>query len=155
MRTVGSSTLRGGQTVFHGLRMWAQLLRASLFLAAFSVVAVPAWFVWDRTTGYEWYAAGIVTMAEAKLAIGYRRDARQEVRQPDGSVTVLSLPDIASSPQALAMREKLKREVFSGAILGAKASVAAMALFLALFWVRGRQLHGRRRIRGAELATVG
>ena len=155
MRTVGSSTLRGGQTVFHGLRMWGQLLRAGFLLAAFSVVAVPAWFVWDRTTGYEWYAAGMVTLAEAKLGLGYQRTARQEVRQPDGSLVILTIPEIAASPQALAMREKLKREVFSGALLGAKASVAAIGLFLALFWIRGRQLHGRRRIRGAELATVG
>ena len=154
VRTVGSSTLRGGQTVFHGLRMWGQLLRAGFFLSAFSVVAVPAWFVWERTTGYEWYAAAMVTVAEAKLGLGYRRTARQEVRQPDGSTVVSYLPDIAASPQALAMREKLKEVVFAGALLGAKASVAAIGLFLALFWIRGRQLNARRRIRGAELATV-
>ena len=154
VRAVGSSTLRGGQTVFHGLRMWGQLLRAGFFLAAFSVVAVPAWFVWERTTGYEWYAAAMVTVAEAKLGLGYQRISRQEVRQPDGSTVVSYLPDIASSPQALAMREKLKEVVFAGALLGAKASVAAIGLFLALFWIRGRQLHARRRIRGAELATV-
>ena len=155
MRTVGSSTLRGGQTVFHGLRMWGQLLSAGFLLAAFSVVAVPAWRVWERTTGYEWYAAAMVTVAEAKLGLGYQRTSRQEVRQPDGSTVVLAIPDIASSPRALAMREKVRDEVFAGALLGAKASLAAMALFLALFWIRGRQLNARRRIRGAELATVG
>ena len=155
MRTVGSSTLRGGQTVFHGLRMWGQLLRAGFFLAAFSIVAAPAWFVWQRTTGYEWYAAAMVTVAEAKLALGYQRTSRQEVRQPDGRVVVLAIPDIAASPRPRAMRERLKEEVFAGAVLGAKASVAAIALFLALFWIRGRQLQARRRIRGAELATVG
>ncbi len=155
MRTVGSSTLRGGQTVFHGLRMWGQLLSAGFLLAAFSVVAVPAWRVWERTTGYEWYAAAMVTVAEAKLGLGYQRTSRQKVRQPDGSTVVSLLPDIASSPRALAMREKVRDEVFAGALLGAKASLAAMALFLALFWIRGRQLQARRRIRGAELATVG
>ena len=154
VRTVGSSTLRGGQTVFHGLRMWGQLLRAGFLLAAFSVVAVPAWFVWERTTGYEWYAAAMVTVAEAKLGLGYRRTSRQEVRQPDGGTVVSYLPDIAASPRALAMREKLKEVVFAGAFLGAKASVAAIGLFLALFWIRGRQLNARRRIRGAELATA-
>ena len=46
MRTVGSSTLRGGQTVFHGLRMWGQLLRAGIFVAAAAVVAVPGWHIW-------------------------------------------------------------------------------------------------------------
>ena len=154
MKTVGSSTLRGGQTVFHGLRMWGQLLRAGFFLAAFSVVAAPAWLVWRNTTGYEWYAAGIVTVAEAKLGIGYRRTSRQEVRQPDGSVIVLALPDIAASPRALAMREKLKEEIFFGAAMGLKLAAATIALFLALFWIRGRQLRAGRRIRGAELATA-
>ncbi len=154
MRAVGSSTLRGGQTVFHGLRMWGQLLRAGAFLAAFSVVAVPAWFVWERTTGYEWYAAAMVTVAEAKLGIGYKRTSRQEVRQPDGSTVVSALPDIAAAPRARAMRAKLKEVVFAGAILGAKAAAAAMALFLVLFRIRGRQLEARRRIRGAELATA-
>ena len=154
MRTVGSSTLRGGQTVFHGLRMWGQLLRAGAFLAAFSVVAVPAWFVRERTTGYEWYAAAMVTVAEAKLALGYRATSRQEVRQPDGSTVISALPDIAAAPRARAMREKLKETVFAGALLGAKAAAAAMALFLVLFWIRGRQLEARRRIRGAELATA-
>ncbi len=154
MRAVGSSTLRGGQTVFHGLRMWGQLLRAGAFLAAFSVVAVPAWFVRERTAGYEWYAAAMVTVAEAKLAIGYKRTSRQEVRQPDGSIVISTLPDIAAAPRARAMREKLKEVVFAGALLGAKAAAAAMALFLVLFWIRGRQLEARRRIRGAELTTA-
>ena len=155
MRSFGGSTLRGGQTVFHGLHMWSQLLRAALLLAAFGVVATPAWRVWDRTTGYEWYAAMIVTVAEVKLGMGYQRSSRQEVRQPDGSTVVLTLPEIASSPQALAMREKLKSEVFGGAILGARLSAAAIAGLLALFWLRGRQLGRNRRIRGAELATAG
>ena len=97
----------------------------------------------------------IVTVAEAKLGVGYARTSRQEVRQPDGSTVVLTLPEIASSAQALAMREKLKREVYGGAALGAKLSAGAIAGLLALFWVRGKQLGRNRRIRGAELATVG
>ena len=155
VRTFGGTTLRGGQTVFHGIHMWSQLLRAALLLAAVGIVATPAWRVWDRTIGYEWYAAAIVTVAEAKLGVGYQRTARQQVRQPDGSTVVLTLPEIASSAQALAMREKLKREVFGGAALGAKLSAGAIAGLLALFWVRGKQLGRNRRIRGAELATVG
>ncbi len=155
VRGFGGSTLRGGQTVFHGLHMWSQLLRAALLLTVFGVVATPAWRAWDRTTGYEWYAAAIVTVAEAKLGIGYERTMRQEVRQPDGRTVVLTLPEIAASSQALAMREKLKTELFAGAALGAKLSAGAIAVLLALFWLRGRQLGHNRRIRGVELATVG
>ena len=154
MRTVGSSTLRGGQTVFHGLRMWGQLLRAAVFLSAFAIVAVPGWHIWRNTTGYEWYAAGIVTVAEMKIGIGYRENAMQEVRMADGSTAVLSVRELARSPRARAVRDRLKDEVIASAWLGAKASAVVIALFLALFWYRGWQLHRGRRVRGAELATA-
>ena len=109
MRTVGSSTLRGGQTVFHGLRMWGQLLRAGVFVAAAAVVAVPGWHIWHYTSGYDWYAAGIVTVAEAKVAFGYRETAMQEVRTRDGRTRVLAVTEIAASPEALAIRKRLRR----------------------------------------------
>ena len=154
MRTVGSSTLRGGQTVFHGLRMWGQLLRAGVLVSMFAVVAVPGWHIGHRTTGYEWYAALIVTVAEAKLALSYAADHRQEVRMRDGSVRVLTITEIAASPAALRTRERLRDAVFASALVGAKASLVAIALFLVLFWYRGWQLNRARRLRGAELATA-
>ena len=154
MRTVGSSTLRGGQTVFHGLRMWGQLLRAGIFLSAFAVVAVPAWNLWHGTAGYDWYAAAMVTVAEAKLVVGYEADARQDVRMRDGSYRVLTITEIAASHPARRARERLRNEVFASALLGAQASLVVIALFLVLFWFRGWQLNRARRIRGAELATA-
>ena len=154
MRTVGSSTLRGGQTVFHGLRMWGQLLRAGVFVAAAAVVAVPGWHIWHYTSGYDWYAAGIVTVAEAKVAFGYRETAMQEVRMRDGRTRVLAVTEIAASPEALAIRKRLRNEVFASAVLGAKASGVVIVLFLALFQYRGYQLNRAKRLRGAELATA-
>ena len=154
MRTVGSSTLRGGQTVFHGLRMWGQMLRAGIFVSVIAVVAFPGWHIWHRTTGYEWYAAGIVTVAEAKLVFGYSPDARQEVRLRDGRVAVLTITEIAASPLAIRARERLRDRVFASAAVGAKASVVAIVLFLLLFWYRGHQLNRAKRLRGAELTTA-
>ena len=61
MRGIGGSTLRGGQTVFHGIRMWGQLFQAAMLFAAFMTVAVPAWNLWRSTTGAEWYAASMVS----------------------------------------------------------------------------------------------
>ena len=84
MRGIGGSTLRGGQTVFHGIRMWGQLFQAAMLFAAFMTVAVPAWTLWNRTTGAEWYAAGMVTLAETKIVLGYDPDSGQEVRFADG-----------------------------------------------------------------------
>ena len=155
MRGLGGSTLRGGQTVFHGLRMWGQLVQAAMMLAAFMVVAVPAWNLWRSTTGAEWYAAGMYTLAEVKLVLGYEPGTGQEIRFPDGTRRVLTIRDIASSVPAWEARERIKAEMFASAWLGAKAGLGVIALFLAWFWYRGVRLSRRRRIRGAELVTAG
>ena len=155
MRGLGGSTLRGGQTVFHGLRMWGQLVQAAMMLAAFMTVAVPAWNLWRSTTGAEWYAAGMYTLAEVKLVLGYEPESGQEIRFPDGTRRVMTIRDIASSVPAREARERIKAEMFASAWLGAKAGLGVIAVFLAWFWYRGVQLSRQRRIRGAELVTAG
>ena len=154
MRGIGGSTLRGGQTVFHAIRMWGQLFKAALMLSAFMTVAAPAWHLWHVTDGDEWYAAGMVTLAEAKLALGYEPDSGQEIDFPDGTRRVLTIRDIAASVPAWQARERIKREMFASAWLGAKAGLGIIALFLVAFWWRGAQLGRRRRLRGAELVTA-
>ena len=154
MRGVGGTTLRGGQTVFHGIRMWGQLLQAGMMLGALIVVAVPAWNLWHTTTGADWYAAGMLTLAEVKLAVGYQPDSGQVVRDPDGTRRVLSIRTIASSVPAARVRERIRDEVFRSAWLGGKAGAGVIALFLAWFWYRGVQLGRKHRVRGAELATA-
>ena len=153
MPGIGGSTLRGGQTVFHGIRMWGQLFQAALLFAAFTTVAVPAWNLWHSTSGAEWYAAGMVTLAETKLALGYERDSGQEIRFPDGTVRALAIRDIASSMPALEAREKILDEILASAWLGLQTGGGLIALFLAVFWYRGVQLGRQKRIRGAELVT--
>ena len=154
MKSMGSSTLRGGQTLFHAVRMWSQLFKAALMTAALMVVAVPAWNAWRHGSGAEWYAAGMVTLAETKLALGYSPDSGQEIRRRDGTRAVLAIRDIAASAPALAVRERLKHEVFAGAFLGVKIGAGTIAAFLALFWYRGLQINRKRRLRGAELVTA-
>ncbi len=154
MRGIGGSTLRGGQTVFHGLRMWGQLFKAAMMLAAFMAVAVPAWNLWRSTSGYDWYAAGMYTLAEMKLAFAYDPTSGQEVRAPDGTVQVLTIRDIAASAPAWRIRERIKAEMFASAWHGAQAGLGIIAAFLAWFWYRGVQLGRRRRIRGAELVSA-
>ena len=151
---MGSSTLRGGQTVFHGVRMWGQLLNAALVLAGALAVAVPAWTLARSTTGYEWYATAILTMAEAKLLVGYSPEHRQNVRRRDGTFAVLALPDIVASAEAHAVRRRILDAIHSGAATGLKAAAVAIAGFLAWFWLRGAALGRHRRIRGAELVPA-
>ncbi len=153
MRGIGGSTLRGGQTVFHGIRMWGQLFQAAMLFAAFMTVAVPAWNLWRSTTGAEWYAAGMATLAEVKLVLGYDPDSGQEVRFADGTRRVLRIRDIAASVPALEARERIKAEMFASAGLGAAAGAGLIGLFLVVFWYRGARLGRQRRIRGAEMVT--
>ncbi|MCY3952028.1 MAG: hypothetical protein OXG69_05720, partial [bacterium] len=145
MRGIGGSTLRGGQTVFHGIRMWGQLFNAALLFAAFTTVAVPAWNLWRSTTGAEWYAAGMVTLAEAKLALGYDPDSGQEVRFRDGTRRVLRIRDVAASLPAREARERIKSEMFASAGLGALAGAGLIGLFLVAFWYRGARLGRQKR----------
>ncbi|MDE0377634.1 MAG: type IV secretion system DNA-binding domain-containing protein [Rhodospirillales bacterium] len=154
MRGIGGSTLRGGQTVFHGIRMWGQLFRAAVLFAAFTTVAVPAWTLWHRTNGAEWYAAGMVTLAEAKLVLGYDPDSGQEIRFEDGTRRVLRIREIAASVPARQARERIKTEMFASAGLGLTAGGGLIALFLVVFWYRGAQLGRQKRIRGAEMVTA-
>ncbi len=155
MHGIGGSTLRGGQTVFHGLRMWGQLFRAAMLFAAFTTVAVPAWTLWERTTGAEWYAAGMVSLAEVKLVLGYDPDSGQEIRFEDGTRRVLRIRDIAASVPAREARERIRDEMFASAGLGLVAGGGLIGLFLVVFWYRGVQLGRQKRIRGAEMVTAG
>ena len=154
IRGIGGSTLRGGQTVFHGIRMWGQLFRAAMLFAAFTTVAVPAWTLWHRTTGAEWYAAGMATLAETKLALGYDPESGQEIRFADGTRRALRIRDIAASVPALAARERILDELLASAGFGAASGGGLIALFLVAFWWRGAQLGRQKRIRGAELVTA-
>ena len=155
MRGFGGTTLRGGQTVFHGIRMWGQMFQAAMLFAAFMTVAVPAWNLWNRSTGAEWYAAGMFTLAEFKLTVGYEPDSGQEIRFSDGTTGVMKLREIVASRPAWRARERIKAEMFRSAWLGAKVGAGMIVLFLVVFWFRGAQLGRQRRLRGAELVTAG
>ena len=97
----------------------------------------------------------MVTVAEAKLVLGYEETSGQEVRMRDGRYEIMSIRDLAASTDALRVRERLRDRVLASALVGAQASAGAIAVFLLLFWIRGRQLNRAKWLRGAELASVG
>ena len=78
MRAWGDDTVRGGQTVFHGLRMWSQLVRVVLLVIVGLVVAVPGFSLWRSTTGDDWYGVGMVdarrNQTRLRLSTGVRSD---------------------------------------------------------------------------------
>ena len=154
MPGLGGSTLRGGQTVLHSFRMWGQVLRASLFVAAFCTFAAPVWHIAENTRGYDWYAAGMTTQARAKLALGHPPESRQELRLPDGTMRVVGVRALADWPYALAARERLRAELYASARLGGSIALAAIALLLLWFRYRGQRVNRARRVRGAELVDA-
>ncbi len=125
-----------------------------MLFAAFTTVAVPAWTLWQRSTGAEWYATGMVTLAEVKLVLGYDPESGQEIRFADGTRRVLAIRDIAASVPARKARERIRDELFASAGHGAASGAGLIVLFLIAFWWRGAQLGRQKRIRGAEMVTA-
>ena len=154
MRGLGNNTVRGGQTVFHGLRMWGQIVRVGLLATVALVVTVPAVNLWLNTNAYQWYLAGTVTLVETKLAIGYEPDARQIFRWSDGESGSVRLSYIADHEPAHEARQWILDEMLNGARYGAMFSLLIVIGMLLVFWMQGSRLKRERRLRGAELVTA-
>ena len=150
----GNATLRGGQTVVHDIHMWGQMVRMALLGIAVMTVLVPGIAVWRTTTAYEWRIAGMGSLAEAKLAIGYQDGSLQEHEWTEGHKTPLRIVDIAADPKMERIRERLLGILIGQAKLGFGIGVGGVFLCAVLFWLRGRRMHQAKRIRGAELATA-
>ena len=153
MRAWGDDTVRGGQTVFHGLRMWSQLVR----VGAMTIAAGR-----DRAGGHalahhpgdDWYGVGMVTLAETKLAIGYQPESGQRVRLETGEEMVGRIDDIAAYAPWRAARERILGTVYAGAWLGAKIGALLVLAMLGWFRYRGHRLKQKMRVRGAELVSA-
>ncbi len=154
MRALGEDTVRGGQTVFHGVRMWSQLVRVGVLVVAALTLAVPAVNVSRAHSGYDLYAVSMLMLAEAKLAFGYEADAGQEVRLENGGTVVARIGDIAAHGPWRALREDMLRTLNAGMWLGAKLGAGVVLGMLVWFRWRGSVLKRRRRVRGAELVTA-
>ena len=154
MRTLGDDTVRGGQTVFHGIRMWSQLFRVGVLVVAALTLAVPFVQLYREHFGYDTYAAGMLTLAEVKLAMGYGADAGQEVRLENGDTVVATLGDIAAYVPWREVRLRMSETLSSGMWLGARIGAGVVLASLVWFRWRGRRLKRSKRLRGAELVTA-
>ena len=154
MRTLGDDTVRGGQTVFHGIRMWSQLVRVGILVVAGLTLAIPAVQLWRDHSGYDTYAAAMLTLAEAKLAMGYGDGAGQEVRLENGDTVVARVADIAAYEPWRELRRRMSDTLSAGMWLGARIGVGFVLSMLVWFRWRGSRLKRRKRLRGAELVTA-
>ena len=154
MRAWGDDTVRGGQTVFHSFRMWNQLAWVAVMMITVLAVSVPVVMLWRTTPTYHGYAAGMLTLAEIKLAIGYQPESGQEIRLENGDTMVGRIDDIAAYTPWHDARDGILDTVVSGAWLGAKIGVGLIALMLAWFRYQGQRLKQKKRVRGAELVSA-
>ena len=155
MRALGDDTVRGGQTVFHGIRMWSQLVRVGVLVIAGLTLAVPFVQLWRNHFGYDTYAAAMVTLAEVKLAMDYGDDAGQEVLLENGDRVVAAIGDIAAYGPWREVRLQMSDTLSAGMWLGAKIGAGIVVAMLVWFRWRGNRLKRRKRLRGAELVTAG
>ena len=154
MGTLGDDTVRGGQTVFHGIRMWSQLFRVGVLVIAGLTLAVPFVQLWRNHFGYDIYAASMLTLAEVKLAMGYGEDAGQEVQLENGDTVVATIADIAAYAPWRELRRQMSDGLSTGMWLGARLGAGIVLAMLLWFRWRGSRLKRSRRLRGAELVTA-
>ena len=154
MRTLGDDTVRGGQTVIHGIRMWSQLFRVGVLVIAGLTLAVPFAQLWRNHFGYDTYAASMLTLAEVKLAMGYGEDAGQEVRLENGDTVVARISDIAAYTPWRELRMQMSETLSAGMWLGAKIGGGIVLGMLLWFRWRGSLIKRGKRLRGAELVTA-
>ena len=127
------------------------MVRYALLGIAVMTVLVPGIAVWRTTTAYEWRMAGMGTLAEAKLAIGYQDHSLQEHEWTEGYKTPLRIVDIAEDPKMEQIRERLLGILIGQAKLGFGIGVGGVFLCAVLFWLRGRRMNRAKRIRSGAL----
>ena len=132
---LGDDTVRGGQTVFHGIRMWSQLVRVGILVVAGLTLAVPTVQLWRDHSGYDTYAAAMLTLAETKLAMGYGDHAGQEVRLENSDTVVARIADIAAYEPWREVRRQMSETLSAGMWLGAK--IGAGIVLAMLVWSAG------------------
>ena len=145
MKSLGEDTVRGGQTVFHGIRMWSQLARAGLLVVVALTVTVPLVRVAGAHFGYDTYAVAMLTLAEFKLAMGYAADYGQEVRLENGDTVVAEIADIAAYRPWIAVRQAMSDGLKAGMWLGARMGGGIVLGMLLWFRWRGSRLKRRKR----------
>jgi len=150
----GKATLRGGQTLLHDVHMWGQLVRWEILGFVLVVVLVPSTALFGTTTAYEWRIAGMGTLAELKLSLGYSPASGQMHEWREGVKTATRIVDIAADPRIERIRSRMLATVHARAWAGAGWGAGGMALCTLGFWLLGRRLAQTRRVRGAEMATA-
>ena len=149
--------VRGGQTTAHGLRMSVQIFRYLLFigLGVFLLTLILNLRANERLDTHNWrtvrsYASSYV------LVYFFKSKTDQLVSFTDfnGAQIQVSRYDILTHPKIYAEFSHFRAEFIRASWLGLGVSVGVLLVVLLFLGYRGRELTGRRHIRGSRLVKT-
>ena len=154
MTGAGGDTGRGVRAAARGLRTWRRLAGMVLIAALIGAASAAAWKAARTTTGHEWYAVGMLVLAETLIDAGMPPHRPKEVRHPDGRVETVTWGAIANHRPLIALRKHILDDLLNAALLGSGIGAGiAVAALVALHYASGRLKRGRR-LRGGELVSA-
>ena len=154
MTGAGGDTGRGVRAAARGLHIWRRLVGMVLIAALIGAASAAAWKAARTTTAHQWYAVGMLVLAETLIDAGLSPHRPKDVRHPDGRVETVTLGAIANHRPLIVLRERILDDLLNAALLGSGigAGLAVVAL-VALHYAGGRLKRGRRPRGGEPLSA--
>ena len=154
MTGAGGDTGRGVRAAARGLRTWRRLVGMVLIAALIGAASAAAWKAARTTTGHEWYAVGMLVLAETLIDAGMPPHRPKEVRHPDGRVETVTWSAIANHRPLIALRSQMLDDLLNAALLGSGIGAGIVVAALVALHYAGRRLKRGRRLRGGELVSA-
>lgn len=126
-----------------------RMLGFGLLGVAAMTVLVPGILLTRNTTGHDWYAAGRLTLEEAKLAVGFSEFTKVAFRRADGDEWSLHRMIFVQFGPPLHARQRILSEIGNGMMLGGGIGGTVFCLM-----VLGTAGHVRRVARVASVRAV-
>ena len=125
-----------------------------LIAALIGAASAAAWKAARTTTGHEWYAVGMLVLAETLIDAGMPPHRPKDVRHPDGRVETVTLGTIANHRPLIALRKHILDDLLNAALLGSGIGAGIVVAALVALHYAGRRLKRGRRLRGGELVST-
>ena len=154
MTGAGGDTGRGFRAAARGLRTWQRMLGLAVAAALLAAAGTAGWKTARTTTGYQWYALGMLTLSETLIDAGLSPHRPKEIRHEDGRVETVTLGAIAGHGPLLRLRARILADALDAALLGFGIAAAIAAAALATLRYAGARLKRGRRLRGGELVSA-
>ena len=125
-----------------------------LMAALIGAASAAAWKAARTTTAYQWYAVGMLVLAEALIDAGLNPHRPKEIRHADGRTETVTLGAIANHRPLIVLRERILDDLLNAALLGLGVGAGIVVAALVALHYAGRRLKRGRRLRGGELVSA-